>query len=627
MSPRKGMVSPTSRRARLTDVLRLAQRHRPAGLTFAELLAAYRTAHPASRATHDTLSASLGALLYDGEVRQSATSSGAVRYRVSSTRRTGSEGDEELAGLVVQIVSELHAVHGRPISTREVSELLRTRGLWPYRYPGLHHLLNRVARSSSAVGPAAGSTKRGAAPPLLRRVQTTTATGRGSAVWIPARSRKRATVQHPTTAADALRRAVEAAPLSRPIAAREIRWWLESRPVTEPVRVALGEGRLGRLLKNVADVDRPHAGTPGRLHVVTTDLTCHGGAPPRYLLRPPSDAEVAACRLDDALYALRPAQEISGIGALRTADLNARDRAIVALAEARERVLIRQLEPWVTRNALRRLRASLDTIERWFDRTTASSEGTWFTRRRLLTDARAQLTAASRLLRGPVGVRGSGHSRRMLRGEPSVLAGEGALVEPRVLRAMAELAVRVGDLDAGRPDLVYAGARRFPRSSPLPDDRLPVGGEFALIDRMDALVALVERSRCPQAWTMASAAKAHLGEVVRDAGWIARLATAPVRMSAVSRAALIVAAGLLGKTVAFGAAAPSASDGSVARACLLGAALASLTVDRALDYAMTLESRARGPARRSAASAVEQLRAGRLLGVVERTGLELGELD
>ena len=630
MSPRKGTVSPRSRRARLAEVLRRAQRDRPAGLTFAELLAAYRTAYPASRASHDTLSASLGALLYDGEVRQSPASPGTVRYRMSRKRRADGDGDDALAGSVVQIVAELHAEQGRPVATREISERLCARGLWPHRYAGLHHLLNRLARSRGDDAMAAQARKRSGATAALRRVQNTTATGRESAFWIPARSGRRREAPQPappTTAADALRRAVDAAALRRPIAARELRWWLESRPPTEPIRVALRDGRLGRVLKNVADVDRPHAGTPGRLHVVTTDLTCHGGAPPRYLLRPPSNAEVAACRLGDALYALRPEEEMSAIRQLRGTGTHGRDRAMVILMEARERALIRQLEPWVTRSAVRRLRASLDTVERWFARTTASSEGAWFIRQRFLTDARAQLAAAARFLREREGGGSSGRSRRMPWGDPAVLAGEGALVEPKALRAIAELAVRTDDLGSGRPDLVYAGARRFPRPTPLPDDRLPVGGELAVIDRVDAIVALVERSRCPLARDLVAGAHALLGEVIRDGGWVTRLANARVQTSTVSRMPLIVAAGLLGETVAFDAVASSASDGSVARACLLGAALASLAVDQALDYAMALKSRARGPARLIATSAVEQLRAGRLLGIVEPTGLESKELD
>ena len=625
MSPRKGTVSPASRRARLADVLRRAQRDRPAGLTFAELLAAYRIAYPASRATHDTLSASLGALLYDGEVRQSAVSSGVVRYRMSRTRRVGGDSEDALAGRVVEIVAELYVEHGRPVATREISGRLRALGLWPHRYAGLHHLLNRLARSAGDEATNIGARKRSTTDPALRRVHNTTATGRRSAFWIPTRSRRcRAAPQptRPTTAADALRRAVDAAALGRPIAARELRWWLESLPLTDPMRDALGSGRLGRVLKNVADVDRPHAGRAGRLHVVTSDLTCHGGAPPRYLLRRPSDAEIAACRLEDALYALRPAEEMRAIDELSGSRLHSRDPTSVPLMEARGRALRRKLEPWVSRNAVRRLRASLNTVEGWFDRTSASSEGAWFTRQRFLTDARVQLAASTRFLRERDGAMGSRRSRRMPWGEPAVLIGEGALVEPKALRTVAKLAVRAGDLDAGRPDLVYAAARRFPPPGPRPDNRLPVGGELAAIDRADAIVALVARSRCPHARTLVGAAHGYLGEVIRDAGWIAELMAARPHLSGTSRVALIVAMGVLGEAVPFKAAVTSDPDTEAARAYLLGAALACLAVDQALDYATRFAAVARGPARQVAASAVDRLRAGHLLGLVEQSGFE-----
>ena len=134
---------------------------------------------------------------------------------------------------------------------------------------------------------------------------------------------------------------------------------------------------------------------------------------------------------------------------------------------------------------------------------------------------------------------------------------------------------------------------------------------------MDAILALYARSRCPVGHALVSAAGAHLGNVIRDAAWIARLLTER-SASGQTREALIVALGLLGECMPLETVARWPSSESTARAWVLGASLASLDVDLALAYVRGLERASQGAVREIAASAVERLTAGRVLGVIER---------
>lgn len=302
----KGSMLPGSRRARL---LRLLRDHATAAgepLTFAELLAAYRSRYD-DASSADTLHSPLGALLHGGEVVRAGHRSGRLVYQAvlpSVDPLSGSRLDRELRTMMShasKVVATLYQRHGTPIPTAWISNELKRRKLWPDRFQRLTLVLERLEESSASSDGSEG-------PSAVRRVVSRSIQGAPRVAWVPAAAPARH-VRVPQKDADAVRPAIDAAAkgAGRPVSRRELRWWLLAQ--LPPTRL---ERSLSSVLRNVAYRDRERTLGPA-VRLESGPLCCHGGAPHRYYLLRADRLQIDGCRITDASFTLRVAEELACI--------------------------------------------------------------------------------------------------------------------------------------------------------------------------------------------------------------------------------------------------------------------------------------------------------------------------
>jgi hypothetical protein len=642
MRPR-GSTAPTSRRARLSRLLRAERRAYPDGITFAEIVRAYAAAYPRERADHDALTSAVGAMIHAGELVRAGDADD-QRYEIQGTRGGPqasqlAERDRTIGATVARVVAAHYAAERCPITTAAIREALQRAHAWPDRWPGLFNLLLGLTRPGALSAHVNAHVNGHTAGPVLRRASAAPgAAGLAYAFWLPADAPDQCATA-PATPGDALRRAVGAASIAlrRPVSMREVRLWLHVQPATSPFRALLSPQRIAKRLRGTLAHDAARAGTAGRLHAVMTALTCHGGAPTRYLTRPPTPCDRLACDVADLLDALRPERELASIRHLR-GEACASSPAVQCLLALRRRALVETLHTAGNLHeigrVLDRLRRGARVVAAWSAAGSgyASAQG-----RRELALSTERFDAAAGVLAFARCDAMHAPRRQNSRGaDPPRRVGEAALVAPRTSTALVRTAIARGEFRVARPEAIYASARRFPSRSERVERALVRGDELALLDRVDCVAALAQRAVPGGVATLVRDAQSLLGEVLRDERTVRRALRdiasrerqsygadahgAPIGAhphDAWLRRSLVVALGLLGARVKPELALGDARDQADVRALLVSTVLASARAHDAVPLVCALRDATSGPARHLVERTAARLRAGYLFTSVE----------
>ena len=619
MGGRKGWIAPDSRRARLSRLIARWQRQGKRGFSFAEILSGYRKEYPGDAATHDSLTSTVGALVHAGELARERGAGRKVLYLPQPSPNVATD-DSLLARAVVEIVESYYEVHHCPISTAAITAELKRRALWPERFARLHPLLRRLASDGGIEGDGWDLNL-----PAVQRADARTAIGEHVAFWIPVGEPAQCATE-PSSRADALRHVVAAASLGlgRPVSKSELRWCLDAQPGQSPFREMLDPSRLGPHLQHTVERDAPYLPLTSRLRAVDGPLTCHGGPPRRYLHRSPSQEELAACRLEDAVIAIRPATELAGTRKLEARARALRSPTLADVARTRRRLVAHALRAYSgpeLRAIARRVSSSYETLARWIDESSISYASR-YSRRRELTEAQQELDAVLHRLSAFESTGSHRTTRRTLAtaAGATLHVGRAGLVSVKVIRDFAIYASHSGDLDTPRPELAYARARRFPNPALVrrpPADTLVMVDTLAFLDRADAVLAVFSASEPRRAMTLLASAHLVLGEVLRDVTFLQDHLTRSLLETSVVRRPVGLAAALLGECPELKALAPGTDNVEDVRAYVLAALVSDLDAEMVHRRVLECARVARGPARAIARRALHALEAGRLVSILE----------
>lgn len=512
--------------------------------------------------------------------------------------RTQRKDDEVL--LVLQALRSVYGRRGRPVSTREVEDEIDRLELPldPNNANTVRQHLHTLCRQTTR-GP------RAARRPKARKITATGPSGQPTSHWAPANAepKKKATAAARSKAA-AIRivvgRVQEA--LGRPATRTEVRWWLDGPGSQDDIGRTISSRHAGRRLSDTWSWDRKAEGQAGRLHQVSTALSCHGGAPVRWSLGPPGPNGERRCHLEDLVAVLRPADESESIRRLERRSAALRSDVLRGLADTRRGLLAAVLrEPLLDADpepVVVGLLEALQTARRWTsDHEAALTEGQIEVRLRDL-DARVwQLEAAQAVLRfTPAG------ETPLLR-----IVGQGGTATWEELdEALRSTCRRLG-LSPRRGPTLIERARRFPIEHAPGEERFGEADEHPLsvLDRPDVMATLYELFRLPRTSALMRDAHMCLGHVLRDDGLLRELFqdVAPGDMAV--RRALIVALGLLGEPLALETAVPEPDDPEPTEAWLLSVVL-SRWLDAAADVRLA-DRRAEGEARRTTDKALARI--------------------
>lgn len=613
----RGSILPGSRRARLLQLLRNHAAAAGEPLSFAELLTAYRSRYD-DKVNADALHSPLGALLHGGEVVRAGHRSGRLVYQavmaavdpLSDVRL-----DRELRTMMSRaskVVATLYQRHGTPIPTAWISNELKRRRLWPDRFQRLTLVLERLEESSASADGSEG-------PSAVRRVDSRSIQGAPRVAWVPAAAPARH-ARVPQKDADAVRLAIDAAAKSagRPVSPRELRWWLLAQ--LPPTRL---ERSLSSVLRNAAYRDRERSSGLA-VRVEAGPLCCHGGAPHRYYVdgfdRLPRDA----CRITDAAVTLRVAQELAGIEEARAQYPMGSGRMNEFVARRADLLL----HAWRARaghdpaNALALAIRAAATTAAWGAAAPRVSEGVRQGRAREAARILAHLRASEALL--------CSTEVKHRRGEPRPRGvGEAATITLGELRRFSALLASAGELRLARPEAASAGARRFPvpssqrSSAEGSSGELPPGDTLAVVDRVDAIVGLVQHANARSAGSLIAAAAGLLGHVVRDTSALIalldRFDECFLEEHAEQRRHVVVAIGLLGTVVEPSRALSRRTEAEDAKAYVLSLLCATWRADITLEQMSAAPRRVPPAARRELRSAAEALWEGRFFGAIDRS--------
>lgn len=550
---------------------------------------------------------------------------------------------------------------GAAVTTRAVAQELEARG-WALDSADPNAVRSRLINLTRPLS--ARRARWGA--PTVRHVAVTGPDGRARSNWAPG---DRPAFTPPAVAvasqADAGAQLVRetTAALGRPASRPELLIALRVRPAEDPVRALLeprgGRPRLARVLRAAERSEGPDRGP--RVYAVATDPVAHGGAPVRFWCgdgrgagEPISDAGWCAMQLDDWAERHRPVREVEGLARLlrqaapadrhvlepiigaRIATLRiarevllarllGRLDAAVAASVAAEQTVLRWIgqaggtggraraaapeTPWEQRAARRAKAAMTRRIPAalaWLDGGGATVAGP---RRLALGGCLALPSEAYRVAAAYVGA-DSGEGLRLLR---DLLAGCRRFPNPASSAASRLAATREPDAPDDAPDDTPDTPATDPRADA---EDLERARALALLDRPEALAALVEL--VADAWTRMAVRKAYalLGETARDDAAVAEACARalwgpptrpwgppeghPRGVSPALRRQLVVAAGLLAAPCAAAAAgrlletagAVGGDAAADAGAALLGLALAQgEDVVRTFDELLASERR------------------------------------
>ena len=372
----------------------------------------------------------------------------------------------------------------------------------------------------------------------LRRAPAAPTRGKVPGFWIPAWAPPQCAVTAPS-AADALRCAIYAAcrEARMPVSQQELRWWIAAQPQESWWRRELSPTRTGAALRNVALRDRHREGEPEAVRVVEGPLTCHGGAPKRYVVGAMSEVEIRACHITDAVTTLQLDVELETRATLLPLGLpsGARRQLERARLTAVRAALMTYCGPLDSRElarAHRRRARAMRAVTSWHAAANRA-ETAAITLRSNQRQEQARWRATKMIVRH-LETHATKTSSRLVRAEPPAIVGCVALLSPERAVHYVERTKASGQIAATRPELVYATARRFPRPRVSSRDakrsaRLVVGDELALLDAVDVWCAVQRRAGSEE--TMSTTALtgiiAVVGPVLRDAVLIDALKVRP----------------------------------------------------------------------------------------------------
>lgn len=612
MGRARGSVARDSRRARLRRVIAECQRQGQTRFSFAEMLARYAAAYPGDLATHDSLTSTVSALVHAGELARERGLGRRLLYVPQRPSNVGAD-DATLARAVVEIVESYYEAHHSPIPTAAISAEMKRRALWPDRFARLTRLLRLLASDADTRADTSGLSL-----PAIQRADARTLIGEAVGFWVPVGVPVQCATA-PSSSADALRRSVAAAAssLGRPVSKRDLRWWLDAQPAWSALREMLEPSRIGPHVQHTAERDLVYLPSTGRLRAVDGPLTCHGGAPRRYLHRSPSSQELAACRLEDAVLSIRPATELAGIEKLDLYARSLRSPILVEVVRTRRYLLAEALLVYAGADDIsattRCVERSHDVLARWMDESSLSYAA-HYSRRRQLAEAREELAGAVRVADASefAPSRGLTNRPRTASAKAKRYVGQAGLVSVTAIRDLATDAATVGDLDTPRPELTYARARRFPNPALATQ---PVSESLTLLDRADAMLAVFDAAQPGRAMGLLASAQLVLGEVLRDTAFLQDQLTRA--KAGEVRRPLALASALLGECPILTLVAPDAGDAEDVRAYVLAALVSDVEAGRVHRRVLECARRSRGAARAVARRAIKALEAGRLLSILE----------
>lgn len=544
-SRRSGPVrktKPGSRAHRIVELVREGAERLARGLELEEIREAWREAEGTE--PPKTLTSEVSSLKRRGVLKAAGGRAGHTLYAPADMTGIDRQRADDDAVIVLEALRRGHRRLDRALSTREVAEEIEAeeRALSTDHPNAVKKYLDTLARETVR-GPKASRA------PKVVRISAEGAAGQPSNHWLPAgaapdESEELEALVAPRSKADAVRQAVgrAAKDLARPVSRTELRWWLEWTGAPPVLRKALTAARAGTCLSDTYRTDRHHAGEEGRLHQVTTQLTCHGGAPVRWSLGPATAWQEALCRVEDVAGAFRLPEELQSIQALERLAALLRSDVLSGLADLRRRLVMARLRDaageFEGRALAQDLLATGERMERWLGEGDDLTSGQRETRTYALRDRRELLGAAEGLLRF------DGYMEA-----PEVRAvGEAGLVSLEDLQPPLESAARTIGLPSEDGQGLIAKARRFPVEEAPGRERFenPLANPLSLVDRLDAVEALYELVPAVRARSLVRDVRALLGYSLRDAEVVRAFLSEVGDRPGFPREALVVALGVAG---------------------------------------------------------------------------------
>lgn len=564
-----GSTRPGSRAHSYVQLIRARAEELGRGIEVGEIRTVY--VQETGKEAPDSLTAELSSLKRRGVLEAVGGRPGHTLYAPAGMELEKAHREEDDAVIVLEALWRAYRRLERALSTREVAQEVERgeRELSSDHPDAVKKRLETLARRTER-GP------EGSQEPKVVRIKATSALGHASNHWLPAgvpeADRPAREVVAPGSKADALRRAVASAKeeLGRPIAKPELRWWLESPAAPGVLADALASNRLGRRLSDTGGTDREHPGEAGRLHAVTTRFTCHGGAPVRWTVGPPTDREEALCRLEDATVALQVPDEVRSIQGLERRGDRFGQNVLLTLASVRRRVLGSRLHEAATPFDGSELAAELESV--------GATLRSWVEGTPTLTDD--QLEHRTRDLRERDRLLGAldGVLMFMVDDDPPPVAvvGEAGTASLQELMPLLDNATNLLGLAPHKARRLIERVRRFPTSGDSGQERIGAADENPLshVDRIEAIDAVYELFGVPRARSLVSDARRLLGHVLRDVALLQGLLDELGDRMGFPRGPLVVALGMLGESVEFERAVPDGADHDAAAAWVLAVVLA-----------------------------------------------------
>lgn len=496
---------------------------------------------------------------------------------------------------------------GRPLPTREVQAELERRGdeLDSDNPDAVRRHLHTLARERVR-GP-----EEFRDPQVVRFTATTTA-GFGVNYWAPAGADlPEDPPLPPRSTAEAIRRAVDQATEDhpRPVSRTELLWWLDGHQ-DRPLQERINRDRLGTALADTRSADEGHQGEEGRLHVVTTPFTCHGGPDVRYTIGPAGEHGTRLCHLEDVCVALRLEEELRTLRGLETQiQMGVQPEPFDQLATARRGTAVRLLHEAADDEDPAELiveaKGGLGRRIGWVT-SAGLTHDQLHGRKRALRNRVRQLKAAERLL-------------RFMEPDQAVevdRVGEAGTVSLSELEPLLQSAADLLELPEGRAQGLVERARRVPSGDDPGGERFGAAAEapLSLLDRIDAVTLVFRAFSVPRANVLVDQARAVLGHAVRDVELLKEILEELPDREREARRTVWIALALLGELVSPDEARLDPGSFEDVTAWTLSAVLADW--EGAVERIDRMDRQVEGPARSVTDMALARVESGMLVSAV-----------
>ena len=415
--------------------------------------------------------------------------------------------NEPLAAAVT-VVEHLWEETGAEAPTATVTDGMRALGVELPDPRNYRLILDALTRPST----------RGAAawrPARLAVRTVTTRDGRQRTLWRPVGAPipdERVPVTQADAAMEVIAETTRA--LGRPASRVEAALWVATHPAHTAAAAVAQHGGLGRGLEQLSErrTQRLVNGR-GAWRVVRSKRTVLGGAPERYAVHDITPTMAAAMDLEDRLRTFRPHEECESLAAARVLAARLGVPALDAMIDLRATMLAHLLRPLddepTLPEALRCVEHATDTLATWAARTPVNARSG---KLEPMLDLRRQIEALRHL-----------HPSTCTTPGTARIVGEAATVSHQALRPYAENVPRLLDRAYANEEslrMFYDRARRLPNpdarwtpnaetGSLIPAEREGMG--WMLVDRVDAMTAIMDAVSPPRATTLLHGARALLG--------------------------------------------------------------------------------------------------------------------